>query len=226
MAKQVAVIGLGRFGTELARTLSKMGHDVLGLDTDEARVQGIAADISRAVRADATSEATLEELGIRNFDIAIVAVGSMIQVSVLATILLKRLGVPHLIARASNELHGMILDKIGADKVVYPEAEMGSAVAHLVNLRTISDFMPLALHYGVAKLIAPPSFLKRSLANLGFGPGGKWDVSVLIIQRGKDVIVTPGRAEIVKLGDTLIVSGADDKLEGLLADAEKTLPNE
>jgi trk system potassium uptake protein TrkA len=110
--------------------------------------------------------------------------------------------------------------------VVYPEVEMGSAVAHLVNLRTISDFMPLAIHYGVAKLIAPPFFLKRSLANLGFGPGGKWDVSVLIMQRGKDVIVTPGRAEIVKPGDIIIVSGADDKLEGLLAEAEKTRPNE
>lgn len=226
MAKQIAIIGLGRFGSELARTLSRMGHDVMGLDTDELRVQSVAADIARAVRADATSEIALEELGLRNFDIAVVAVGSAIQVSVLATILLKRLGIPYLIARASTEVHGMILDKIGANKVVYPEAEMGSAVAHIVNLRAISDYMPLALHYGIAKIIAPPYFLNRSLTNLGFGPGGRWDVSVLILQRGKDITVTPSRADIIKAGDILIVSGADDKLEELMTEADKTRPSE
>jgi trk system potassium uptake protein TrkA len=130
MKKQVAVIGLGRFGVGLANTLLDMGYDVLALDVDEDRVQAVASQVSRAIHADATDEAVLRGLGIDKFDVAIVSMGSDIEHSVLTTILMRKLGVPLIVARADNELHGIILDKIGADKVIYPEREMGTRVAH------------------------------------------------------------------------------------------------
>lgn len=222
MKKQVVVIGLGRFGTELAKTLSRMGHDVMAIDTEEAKVQSIASEVARAVRGDATSEATLAELGVRNFDVAIVAVGSQVQVSVLATILMKRLGIPYVIARANNELHGAILDKIGADRVVYPELEMGAEIAHVVNLRDVLDYIPLPGRYGVSKLAAPAHFAGRTLSSIGFGHKGRFGISVLLIQREQELIIMPGLAELVKEGDVLVVCGADNKLEELLASSQSS----
>ena len=112
MKKQIVVIGLGRFGTSLATTLACLGHDVLALDRNEKEVQNVASQVTHAVQVDATNEAVLQELGVGNFDIAIVGIGSRIESSVLITILMKKLGVPYVIAKADTELHGSILEKI------------------------------------------------------------------------------------------------------------------
>ncbi len=119
MKKQIVVVGLGRLGVPLAITLSNLGHDVLALDVDEKNVQIVASQITHAAQADATNETVLRNLGIGNFDIAIVTMPEIEQ-SVLSTILAKKLGVRYIIARAVNELHGTILEKIGANKVVFP----------------------------------------------------------------------------------------------------------
>ncbi|MBI4294866.1 MAG: TrkA family potassium uptake protein [Chloroflexi bacterium] len=221
MKKQVVVIGLGRFGVSLADTLFGMGHDVLAIDIDEKKVQSIATQITHAVQADATSEAVLRELGIGNFDVAIVAIGTAIQSSVLATILLKKLGMRYVIARAENELHGSILDKIGADKVIYPEREMGTRLAHRLTLTDVLDYIPMGTNYGVAKLQAPPYCFGRTLADIGFGRGGRWSLAVLMLQSEKEIIVVPDRTETVAPGDILIVAGNDDKLEQFFIDAKK-----
>jgi trk system potassium uptake protein TrkA len=221
MKKQVLIVGLGRFGVSLATTFFTMGHDVLAMDVDEKKVQAVSSQITHAVQADATDEAVLRELGVGNFDVAIVTMGEAIQNSVLSTILLKKLGVPYVIARAENDLHGSILDKIGADRVVFPEREMGIRVAHGLTLRDVQDYIPIAPSYGVAKLEVLPSFVGKSLADLEFGRGGRWGLAVLLIQRGKGVIVTPDRSEVLKQGDILIVAGNDDKLEQFVQEALK-----
>jgi trk system potassium uptake protein TrkA len=221
MKKQIIVIGLGRFGRSVARTLHNLGHDVLAIDTDEKIVQNMANDLTHTIQADGTNETLLRELGIGNFDIAIVAVGSSVENSVLSTILLKKLGVPQVIARADNLLHGSILEKIGADKVVYPEQEMGERVAHVVTLTDVSYYMPLVHDYGVARMSAPSYLIGGRLAELGFGPKGKWEIAVLLIQREKEIIVTPSQQETIKEGDTLIVAGNNDRLEKLLEEAKK-----
>lgn len=226
MKKQIIIIGLGRFGISLATTLSGIGHDVLALDRDEKKVQDIAPQITHAVQADATNETILNELGIGNFDIAIVAMGSAIESSVLSTILLKKLGVPYVIARANSDLHGSILEKIGADVVVYPERETGTRVAQAVTLSDVSDYMSVAKGYGVAKLKAPQHLVGEKLSELGFGPKGKWEVVVLLIQREKEIIVNPGQREVIKTDDILILAGSDDKLERLLAEAKKVKTEE
>lgn len=221
MRKQVIVIGLGRFGTSIAKELYSMGHGVLALDTDDKRVQSMAPEITHAVQADATDESILKELGVKDFDVAIVAIGAAIQSSVLATILLKKLGVPFVIARAEGELHGSILEKIGADKVVYVEREMGIRVAHSLTLTDVLDYISVGPSYGVVKLAVPPHFIGKTLSELELGRKGRWEVAALLIQRKNEVIVTPDRAEIVKPDDILVVAGSDDKLEQLLAEAKK-----
>jgi trk system potassium uptake protein TrkA len=219
MGKQIVVVGLGRFGISLAATLSHLGHDVLALDRDGEIVQSAASQVTHAVHAEASNEAALRELGIGNFDIAIVAIGSDIQSSVLTTILLKRLGIPYVIARANNDLHGEILEKIGADKVVFPEHEMGERVGHETTVGDIAGYMPLIPGYGIAKVEAKPVFVGQSLSDLGVGPRGRFGVAMLLIQRGKEVIVTPRESETIAAGDVLVISGNDDKLGEFLAKA-------
>ena len=221
MRKQVAVIGLGRFGISVATTLHDLGHDVLAVDDDEKKVLNVTSRLTRAVQADATNESVLKELGIADFDMAIVAMGSAIESSVLCTILLKKLGVRHIIARADDELHGSILEKIGADVVVYPEREMGIRIAHGMRLRDVSDYMLVAHGYGIARLPALPYFVGKKLSDLGFGPKGKWEVAVLLIVRKNEVMVAPDPQEIVKTNDILVMSGSDDRIERLLVEAKK-----
>jgi len=221
MKKQIVIIGLGRFGTSMATTLANMKHTVLALDRNERKVQDIAAQITHAVQADATNEAILKELGIDKFDVAIVAIGSAIESSVLTTILLRKLGVGYVIARANSDLHGSILEKIGADTVVYPEREMGMRIAQAVNLRDVADYMPVVEGYGVTKLMSVPHLVGKKLSDVGFGPRGKEGVAVLLIQRGKEVIITPGQREAIEQNDVLILAGSDDKLEKLLDEAKK-----
>lgn len=221
MKKQIVVVGLGRFGISIARTLYSIGHDVLAIDTDEKTVQSISTEITHAIQADGTNETVLRELGIGNFDIGIVAIGAAVESSVLSTILLKKLGIPYVIARADNELHGSILEKIGADKVVYPEQEMGARVAQVVTLTEVSYYMPLVPGYGVARMTAPAYLVGEKLTDLGFGPKGKWEVAVVLIQREKEIIVTPSQQETIKEGDVLVVAGNNDNLEKLMQVAKK-----
>jgi len=221
MKKQIVVIGLGQFGMSMATTLACLGHDVLALDKNEREIQNVASQVTHAVQIDATNEALLKELGVGNFDIGIVGIGSRIESSVLATILLKKLGVPYIIARADSELHGSILEKIGADTVVYPECETGFRIAQGVTLTDVSDYMSLTPGYGVSKLVAPSYFVGNKLSELGFVREGKWEIAVFLIMRGDEVIVSPRQSEVVKLDDILIVAGSHDTLEKLLAEAKK-----
>ncbi len=217
MKKQIAVIGLGRFGISLASSLSRSGHEVLALDVDERKVQNASTQVTHAVHADATDEAVLEELGIRNFDVAVIAIGSDIQSSVSATMLVKRLGIPYIVAKANNSLHGDILSRIGADKVVYPESEAGNRVAHQIRMGNVADYLPVTSDYGVTRVEVDQGFAGQTLDELGFGPKARESIAVLLIQRGNEIIVMPAMDEMVKPGDTLILSGRDDSLESFLA---------
>ena len=225
MKKQVAVLGLGRFGSRVATTLHDAGHDVLAIDMDEKRVQEMAARVTHAVQADATSESVLTELGLSDFEVAVVAMGAAIESSVLCTILLRKIGVTYVIARADHDLHGSILERIGANRVVYPEQEMGERVAHEVVLRAVKDYMPLGVGHGISSLMSPKYLVGCTLGALGFGPSGKADISVLLIQRGEEYVVSPSMDEKVVVGDVLILLGRDDSLGQLLADVRKQSPD-
>ncbi len=223
MKKQIAVIGMGRFGRSLATTLCDLGHDVLGVDTDEKKVENVASVITHAVQADATKEATLKDLGITNFDVAVVAIGEATESSVLCTILLKKLGVAYVVARANDDLHGSILEKIGADIVVYPEQEMGARLARGITMFDVADYMSVIQGYGIAKLPVPPYFFNEKLSELGFGQRGKLGVATLLLQSKDEILISPNQSEVIKAGDVLIVAGNDDNLEKLLTEAKKRM---
>lgn len=215
MGRQVAVIGLGRFGSSVARALHESGHDVLAIDNDEKNVQDVSPYVTQAVQADATNEGVLRELGLEEFEVAVVAMGTDIESSVLCTLLLRMLGVKYVIARADHNLHGAILERIGANRVVYPEHEIGITVAHSVRLRNVQEYMPLTPEYGISRLRSPQYIVGHTISEMGFGPS-KGEVAVLLIQRGDDFIISPPAHERVEVGDVLVLFGQDDSLESLL----------
>jgi trk system potassium uptake protein TrkA len=226
MNKQVAVIGLGRFGTSLAITLHNAGYEVLAIDKVSDLVESIGPRVTHAVRANATNESTLQKLGISGFDVAVVTVGASIQDSVMITILLKKLGVRYIVARADNELHGDILNSIGADKVIFPERDTAIRTGPILTMRGVSDFIPLGNGSGIIKAKAPPGFIGKTLSDIGFGSGLKKEAVVLMIQRGKEGIVNPSAQEVISHVDILIMAGNNNEIEKLLTDAEKSAENE
>jgi len=216
MSKQVAVIGLGKFGVSLAVTLYKAGYGVLAIDKVTDLVESMAPNVTHAVRINATNESALKKLGIGGFDVAAVTVGSSIQDSVMITILLKKLGVHYIVARADNELHGSILESIGADKVIFPERDTATRTGPVLTMRDVTDFIPLSNSSGIVKAKATPYFIGKTLADIGFGSGTKSGSVVLMIQRGKEGIVNPSPQEVISHVDVLIIAGNNTEIEKLL----------
>ena len=213
MKQQVVIVGLGRFGASIAKELYQMGHDVLAIDLDEKNVQEMLGHVTLAVSADATNEAVLKELGVSNFDVAVVAIGSDIQASILATVLLKDMGIPYIVARAINELHGNALDRIGANRIMYPEQGMGSRMAHIGFDPGVLDYMEIAPNYGITKLRAPEEMVKRTLEEVGFArPRDKYGTAVLAIRRGREYLLVPAKDEEIRTGDVLIVAGTNGQI--------------
>jgi trk system potassium uptake protein len=213
MKRQVVVIGLGRFGWPIATTLYQRGHDVLAIDNDRDLVDDISALVTHAVQADASDESALRDLGLDSYDIGIVAVGSSIEVSVLATLLLKRHGITHVIAKAASPLHGEILGRIGADRVVFPEREMGIQVAHTFGAPQIEDYLAVTDDYGLSRVRVPPAFVGRTLAELDLP--ARCGLQVVLLRRGQGIDLAPAPATTLTPDDHLVVAGTVDALERL-----------
>ena len=211
--RQFAVIGLGNFGISVARALSKMGHEVLAIDTDPDKVQHLAADVTHAVQADATDEEALRALGIRNVDVAVVTVGQDIRSSILACMILKELGVGYVVAKATDELHGKLLEKLGVDRVVYPERDMGIRLANSLGCSNILEYIELSPDYGVAEIVATEEFSGKTLRELNLR--ARYGANVVAIRRDDAVKVSPGADDVVREGDVLVILGSVESLERL-----------
>ncbi|MGI6706776.1 MAG: potassium channel family protein [Clostridia bacterium] len=211
--KQFAIIGLGRFGTSIARTLYTLGHDVLAIDSNDELVQEISDSVTHAVQADATDEHALKALGIRNFDVAVVAIGTSIQASILATLNCKELGVKYVLAKAQNEVHAKILYKIGADKVVFPERDMGMRVAHNLVSSNILDYIELAPDYSLVEIEAMPQWEGKSLKELNMRV--KYGVNVMAIKHGNDINISPHGQDVIQPHDILVVIGSNEDIKRL-----------
>jgi trk system potassium uptake protein len=222
MSKQVAVIGLGRFGTSLATILYSAGYEVLAIDKDTDLVENIGSQVTHAVRADATDEMALKKLGIDRFDVAVVTVGASIQDSVMITILLKKMGVKYIVARADNDLHGEILLSIGAHKVIFPEKDTAVRTGPVLTMEGVADYIPLANGSGIVKAQVTPFFIGKTLADIGFGTGAKGGVVVLMIQRGKEGLIYPPLEEVVSHIDILILAGNNSDIEKLMEQADQS----
>ena len=226
MKKQVCVIGLGRFGSTMAREFYQSGHDVLAIDLDDAKIQDMLGQVTVAVRADASSESVLHELDVDDFDVAVVALGSdNVQASILITVLMKHLGIPYIIARAATELHGETLERVGADKVIHPEMESARRAAHIGFEPGIVDYMSIVQNFGVSKVHPPEQMLNLTLEEIGLsGSGIDNGVTVLAIRRARSYILHPAKDEEIQPGDLLVVAGTNEQV-GRIYTSVRNLPH-
>ncbi len=216
--KQFVVIGLGRFGSSVATTLAENGYDVLAIDKDPERVQALANVVTHAVEADATDEEALKTLGVRNFDVAVVSIGDNVSANILCTLILKELEVPYVIVKAPDRLHGKVLTKVGADRVVYPERDMGARIAHNLISSNVLDYIEFAPEYGVIEIIATDKMIGKTLKELEFR--SKFNVNVMAIKRGQDLHISPGANDKILEGDRLVLMGKNESLENMRSDQE------
>lgn len=207
MKREFAVIGLGRFGGSICRELSKENMEVLAIDRSEEKINEFKNIATYAVIADSTDEATLKELGIRNIDHVIVAIGDNIQASILTTVILTELGIKKITVKAQNDYHEKILIKIGANQVVHPERDMGKRIAHSIISNNILDYLELSDEHSIVEVKAGKKMIGKTLIDLNIR--AKYGCNVVAIKQGKDINVSPSADNILKEEDVLIVIGSD-----------------
>ena len=222
--RQFVVIGLGRFGSSIARALSAMDFDVLAIDKDESLVNAMEGVVSQAVVMDATDEKSLRELGVQDFDTAVVSMGETIEDSIMITLTLKELGVKQVIVKAQNDLHSKILKKVGADRITLPEREMAEKLAQSLASPKIFDFIEVSDTHGIVEMVVPKKFTSKTLTELSLRD--KYRVSAIAIKRKlpyskpdgttdfrEEVIIGPGGTDEIISGDVLILLGSYEDLE-------------
>ncbi len=211
MKKQFVILGAGRFGSSVALKLMELGQEVLVADLKEEAIQNIFDKVTHAVQADVSDEKALQELGIRNFDAAVVSIGENIQASILATLLAKELGIKKIIAKAQNDMHAKVLYKIGADRVVFPEREMGVRVAKNMVSSNVMDFIELAPDYSIIEISPISDWIGKSILDINIR--GKYGLNVMAIKKGTDINISVMPTDIIETGDMLIVVGHNDNLK-------------
>ncbi|MBU3805052.1 MAG: TrkA family potassium uptake protein [Candidatus Cellulosilyticum pullistercoris] len=214
-AKQFVVFGLGRFGSSLATTLAEAGYEVMAVDQSEEKVQDISAVVTQAIQADVTDMDTLKELGIRNFDVAVVAIGKDMQSSIMATLLLKELGLPYVVAKASTEEHKRVLAKLGADRIILPEHDMGKRLANNLIAGNIIDYIQLSRDYSIMEMSILEGWHNHSISELDIR--AKYEINIIAVESDGEIYVTPGPDYVLKEGDLLVVVGKNKSIQELEA---------
>ena len=204
------VIGLGLFGSSVARQLCALGAEVLAIDIHPELVQQISSDVTNAVVADARDADVLRALGAHECECAVVAIGDDLAGSVLATMNLKELGIKHIVCKAHDEVHRKVLEKLGADKVVIPEKEVADKLARSLTSHNVLDFIELSSDYGIVEIPAPKSWVGKNLKELDVR--AKLGVNIIAIQRNGKVSVSPRAEFLIEKNDILVVLGDYDSL--------------
>ena len=207
---RVAVIGLGRFGFSVVRVCHELGYEVTAIDTDERRVAEAADYATLAAQADGSDEEALLSLGVDRSQVAVVGQGQNIEASVSCSLILKRIGVPWVIGKAETAIHGEILAKVGADRIVFPESEAGDQVAHSLEIRHLVTYMNLSQTCGVARMRLPVSALRQTVGQIEAARPG---VSIILVQRGAVLFPRPASDEALQEGDVVLVAGLDEAID-------------
>lgn len=217
--RQFAVIGLGRFGSAMATTLSELGQDVVGVDGDAEKVRQLADTVTQAVELDATDERALRSVGIQDVDVAVVSIGENIESSLLVVMQLRELGVKTIVAKAVTSLHGRILEKLGVSRVIFPEREMATRIAHGLVMPNVIDYIELSRDFSIVEVPAPAIFIGRTLKQLELRP--KYGLTLIAIKRrptggAKEVTnISPAADETIQAGDVLSLLGSNERLATL-----------
>lgn len=222
--KRIGIVGGGRFGASLASALAERGVEVILLDRDRDVVDDMAGIVAKAMEGDATEEGALEAAGFQDCDIAVVAVGSDLESSILATLTLKEMKIPCVVAKASGEVHGKVLKRVGADRIIFPDRDMATRLARTLVSPSVLDYMEVSAGASVLEISAPLSFIGKTIAESNIRHD--FGVTILVLRRARqpdgaqETIIIPNADDMIELGDTLVVFGADEKLRQL----EKDLP--
>ena len=211
--KAYVIIGLGRFGSEVARQLYSLGCEVLALDMRSDLVQQISKDVTHAVVGDGQDIEVLKALGVRNMDCAIIAIGDDLAASVLATMNMKELGIPYVVCKAHDDTHRRVLEKLGADRVVIPEKENAARLARSLSTPNVLDYIELSEDYGIVEVPAPKSWHEKSLKDLNVR--AKLGVNILAVRRQGKINVSPAADFVIRSGDIMVVLGDSLALEAL-----------
>lgn len=210
MSEQFVIIGCGRFGSAVAQELTKLGREVMIIDVDQDVVQNMSNIVTYAVQADVTDANTVKSLGIGNFDTAIVTMGANIQGSMLATLLVKETGVKKVISKAQSKVHSQILYKIGADRVIFPEREMGIRLAKNLVSKNVLEFIELSEDYSVIELRVTDDWIGKTLEELDMRK--KYGVNVVAIKNLDDVNISVLGSYEIQENDRLVVIGQNENL--------------
>jgi trk system potassium uptake protein len=206
-----AVVGLGKFGATVARSLHERGHEVVAVDRDRSRVQDVRDSCTQAIEANCTEQDTLRALGIQDSDAVVVSLGERMDASILVTLYLRELGVKEIVVKAVSEDHGKILHLIGATEIVHPERDTARRVARGLGLRSIVEYLPLAADSSLVEVHVPRDFVGKTLAELEIRK--RYQVLVVAIKRGEGLLIATGGDERLQPGDVLVLVGRDADLD-------------
>ena len=206
--KQIAVIGCGRFGMSLAITLGKLGNEVMVIDKDEEIINSIADKVTHAIICDVSVDGSLKELGLANFDICVVAIGSDYKTSIIATVEAKELGIPKIIAKATDSVQAMVLRKIGADRVIMPEKDMGVRVANNISNSNILDSINLSDEYSLVEISPMEVWVGKSIKDSEIR--NRHHVNIVAIKNKDGLEINVGADYVIKSSDILLVAGRND----------------
>ena len=213
--KQFLVAGLGLFGTSVAVTLQGLGYEVYAMDSDESLVQNLSTQLTYVVSGDASDRKTLQALPLEDIDVAVVAIGN-VERNMMTTMLLKELGIKQVVSKAINNLHGAMLSKIGADKVVYAERDMGERVAHNLISAGVMDYIELSSEISVMSLPIPTEFIGKNLIEADLRR--RYDVNVVAIKREGRTMVNPKAQEVFQPEDEIVVLGTHEGVKRMGVD--------
>ncbi len=213
MKKQFVIIGSGRFGSSVATKLYDLGCEVMVVDSSEETVQNMSEKVTHAVQADATDESALKKLGIRNFDVAVISIGNNIQASIMVTLMVKELGIKYIIAKAQTDMHAKVLYKIGADRVVFPEREMGVRVAKNLVSNKIIEFIELSEDYSVVEIEPLKDWIGKSIIDLNLR--AKWHINVIAVKSPNRIDINVDPQLPIEEDDIIVVIGHNDDIKRL-----------
>ena len=212
--KQIVVIGCGRFGTNLAITLEKLGNEVMVIDKDEEVINSIANKVTHSIICDVRVEGSLKELGLANFDICVVAIGSDYKTSIIATVEAKELGIPKIIAKATDSVQAMVLSKIGADRVIIPERDMGIRVANNISNSNILDSINLSDEYSLVEIAPIEDWIGKSIKESEIRQN--YYINIVAVKTQKGLEINIGADYVIKYSDILLVAGRNDRISKLV----------
>lgn len=211
--KSFAVIGCGRFGFSLAKTLFELENEVLVIDKNPDIVREISEYVSQAIEADATQESELSKLKLEKFDVVIISIGSDMEASIVATLIVKELGAKNIISQAQSEIHSRILRRNGADMVIFPELDAGIKIAHNLTSSNILDYIQLSPDFSVLEISVLESWHHRSLAELKLR--NKYGINVIAVKRGADIIASPSPDFVLNKYDIVVIIGSSDNVKSI-----------